>query len=152
MCYNIKHTVKFSLKSPERKEELAMILGIGMDLCRIDRISKAILNSRFLERVYTPAECTRIASASNEKRKGEIAAGLFAAKEAVSKALGTGFTDFGFSDIEILPDPLGRPICTLSGNALKRFGALGGESVFITITHESGMAAASAVIEGETRK
>lgn len=129
-----------------------MILGIGMDLCRIDRISNAISKPRFLERVYTPAERMRIASASLEKRKGEIAAGLFAAKEAVSKALGTGFTDFGFSDIEILPDTLGSPHCILSGNALKRFGALGGESVFITITHESGMAAATAVIEGEMRK
>ena len=129
-----------------------MILGIGMDLCQIDRISKAILKPRFLERVYTPAERTRIASASHEKRKGEIAAGLFAAKEAVSKALGTGFREFGFSDIEILPDTLGRPLCTLSGNALKQLGALGGESVFITITHESGMAAATAVIEGGTRK
>lgn len=129
-----------------------MILGIGMDLCQIDRISKAILKSRFLERVYTPAEQVRIAAASHEKRRGEIAAGLFAAKEAVSKALGTGFTDFGFSDIEILPDALGRPLCTLSGNALKRLVALGGESVFITVTHESGMAAATAVIEGGMRK
>ena len=124
-----------------------MILGIGMDLCRIERIEKAVSNPRFLERVFTPREQARILEAT-EKRRGEIAAGLFALKEAVAKALGTGFSDFGFSDIEAVPDKLGKPVCTLSGNALKHFSDMGAKHIFVTITHESGMAAATAVIEG----
>ena len=124
-----------------------MILGIGMDLCRIDRLEQAVAKPHFLSRVYTPREQARITDAS-EKRRGEIAAGLFAAKEAVSKALGTGISGFGFSDIEIQPNALGKPECTLHGKARERLDAMGGKNIFITITHESGMAAATAVIEG----
>ena len=127
-----------------------MILGIGMDLCRIERIQTAICKPHFLARVYTVREQERILEAS-EKRRGEIAAGLFAVKEAVSKALGTGFTDFGFADIEVLPDPSGKPVCTLSGKASEHLTAMGGETIFVTITHDSGMAAATAIIEGGTR-
>lgn len=130
---------------------MPVILGIGMDLCQIERMEKALARPRFLERIYTPEEQARILSAANEKRRHEIAAGLFACKEAVSKALGTGMSGFGFSDIAVLPDSLGKPVCTLSGKALERFRAVGGESIFVTITHESGMAAATAVIEGGTR-
>lgn len=124
-----------------------MILGLGMDLCWIDRIEKALSKPRFLERAYTPREQARI-SAASDIRRSEIAAGLFAVKEAVAKALGTGFSDFGFSDIESVPDNLGRPVCTLYGNALRHFSEMGGKNIFITITHESGMAAATAIIEG----
>ena len=124
-----------------------MLLGIGMDLCRIDRLDKAVMKPHFLERVYTPREQARILEAS-EKRRGEIAAGLFAAKEAVSKALGTGISGFGFSDIEIMPDALGKPVCALSGKAKERLELIGGKTIFVTITHEDGMAASCAVIEG----
>jgi len=127
---------------------MPVILGIGMDLCKIDRIREAIARPRFLERIYTPGEQARINACNNESRQGEIAAGLFACKEAVSKALGTGFSDFGFSCIEVLPDKSGRPVCTLSGKAYEHFAAMGGKNILVTITHESGMAAATAVIEG----
>lgn len=125
-----------------------MILGLGMDLCPIERIATAIEKRRFFERVYTPREQQRLESLSLEKRRQEAAAGLFAAKEAVAKALGTGFTDFGFADIEILPDALGKPQCQLTGRAETRFKALGGQHVMITITHDGGIAAATAIIEG----
>ena len=122
-----------------------MILGTGIDLCAIDRMARAIGRARFLERVYTPAERLRI-EAATEHRRGEIAAGLFAAKEAVAKALDTGFDDFGPADIEVLPDEKGRPTCTLHNRAaaLARGGRL-----HISITHESGMAAAVAILEGD---
>ena len=126
---------------------MPVILGIGMDLCKIERIQTAIAKPRFLERIYTAREQARILEAG-EHRRGEIASGLFAAKEAVAKALGTGISGFGFADIEIMPDGLGKPVCTLSGKALERFLLLRGKSIFVTITHESGMAAATAVIEG----
>ena len=126
-----------------------MILGVGIDLCRIERAAGAIERPRFLERVYTPAERARIEAAS-DVRRGEIAAGLFAAKEAVSKALGTGIAGFGPADIEITPDAAGCPRCALHGGALDRAMALAGGDGFrlwVSITHEQGMAAATAVVE-----
>lgn len=127
-----------------------MISGIGLDLCAVERMLRAIEGPRFLERVYTPAEAERIRAASGPRR-GEIAAGLFAAKEAVAKALGTGFAGLGPWDIEIAPDAAGRPLCALSGGALKRAEALcqGEPRVWLSITHENGMAAAMAIIESK---
>ena len=130
-----------------------MVLGIGLDLCQIRRIDAAMERPRFLERVYAPAERARISSASGSRR-AEIAAGLFAAKEAVSKSLGTGFSGFGFADIEIVPDAAGRPTCALRGGAKARADALagvGGWRVWLSITHEAGIAAATAILEGGER-
>ena len=120
-----------------------MILGIGLDLCDIRRIEGAIEREQFLKRVYTPREQARITSAAGVRR-GEIAAGLFAAKEAVAKALGTGFDGFFADAVEILPDEKGRPVCTLYRGALERAGDA---RVWVSITHESGMAAATAILE-----
>ena len=125
-----------------------MIAGIGLDLCKIERMRRAIERPRFIDRVYTAAEAGRIRAAS-EIRRGEIAAGLFAAKEAVSKALGTGLVGIGLADIEITPDAAGCPRCALSGKALDRARTLCGEgfAVWVSITHEGGMAAATAILE-----
>ena len=127
-----------------------MIAGIGLDLCEIERMKKAIERAHFVDRVFTAAEAERIRAAS-DIRRGEIAAGLFAAKEAVSKALGTGLAGIGLTDIEITPDAAGCPRCALSGRALDRARALcGGRfTVWVSITHEGGMAAATAILEGE---
>lgn len=128
-----------------------MIRGVGLDLCEIERMGRAIEREHFVDRVFTPAEAERIRAAS-DIRRAEIAAGLFAAKEAVAKALATGFDGFGTADIEIIPDPAGRPICRLHKGALERAEALCGEGrcfVWVSITHEKGMAAATAIIESE---
>ena len=119
-----------------------MIAGIGTDIIEIYRVEKA-LSPAFLKRVYTPREQARITSAAGVRR-GEIAAGMFAAKEAVAKALGTGFDGFFADAVEILPDEKGRPVCTLYKGALERAGDA---RVWVSITHESGMAAATAVME-----
>ncbi len=126
-----------------------MIAGIGLDLCEIGRMKKAIERPHFVDRVFTAAEAERIRAAS-DIRRGEIAAGLFAAKEAVLKALGTGLVGIGLSDIEITPDAAGCPRCVLSGSALERARTLGGGrfNVWVSITHEAGMAAATAILEG----
>lgn len=120
-----------------------MIQGVGTDLCEIARIGRALENERFLLRIYTPAEQARLKSLGPERRI-ECAAGLFAAKEAVSKALGTGFAGFGFSDIEILPDEKGCPRATLSGGAAS---ILNGGTVHVSISHDGGMAMAFAIVE-----
>jgi len=129
-----------------------MIAGIGLDLCEIERMKKAIERPHFVDRVFTAAEAARIRAAS-DIRRSEIAAGLFAAKEAVSKALGTGLAGIGLSDIEIIPDAAGCPRCALSGKALDRARALCGErfTVWVSITHEAGIAAATAILESGMR-
>ena len=75
-----------------------MIYGIGTDLVEIERIKKACMKEAFLVRCFTPREI--------ELFEGNMvkAAGNFAVKEAVSKALGTGFRGFWPSDIEVLRD------------------------------------------------
>lgn len=126
-----------------------MILGIGIDLCEIARMARAIEKPRFVERVYAPSEQARL-SAASDNRRAEIAAGLFAAKEAAAKALGTGIAGFGPADIEISPDESGMPRCALRGGALARAGALAGGKpwrMWVSITHEAGMAAATAILE-----
>ena len=121
-----------------------MILGVGLDLQDVERIERAISKPHFLERIYSEEERAQIA-----KKGAQTAAGYFAAKEAVAKALGTGFAGLGPWDIEIVPDDLGRPRCTLSGGALARAEALCGKGprVWLSITHENGMAAAMAILE-----
>ena len=126
-----------------------MILGIGLDLCDVERMGKAIEREHFVDRVFTAAEGERIRGVP-PTRAAEIAAGLFAAKEAVSKALGTGLAGIGMADIEITPDEAGRPTCALRDKALERARRLSGGALFrvwVSITHEKVMAAATAIIE-----
>ena len=120
-----------------------MIHGVGTDLCRIERIARAMENPRFLERLYTPAEQKRLENLCDE-RKHERTAGMFAAKEAVAKALGTGFVGFGFSDIEILSDEKGKPVVHLYRGAAD---LAKNANIHLSISHDGGMAIAFAVIE-----
>ena len=120
-----------------------MIQGVGTDLCQIGRIARAMENPRFLTRLYTPAERERLENLCAERR-AQRAAGMFAAKEAIAKALGTGFTGFGFADVEILADEKGRPFAALHGGAAE---LAKGATVHLSISHDGGMALAFAVIE-----
>jgi len=125
-----------------------MILGIGLDLVEVARIAGLHQRhgERFLGRVYTQAEldyCLPRAA------RDQHLAGRFAAKEAVFKALGTGWAeDVSWKQIEVLPDKNGAPRAELSGPAAERLAALGGRGVLLSITHAAGCAAATAIIEG----
>lgn len=119
-----------------------MIVGLGVDVVAIDRVARAIERPRFLERVFLPSERERIA-----QKGAQTAAGCFAAKEAVAKALGTGFRGFMIWDIEIVADDLGRPDVRLLGGAKARFLALLADSMHISISHADGVACAVCVIE-----
>jgi holo-[acyl-carrier protein] synthase len=95
-----------------------MALAVGVDLIELDRIQRAVTRhgTRFLARIYTPAEVARYAD-----RLPELAA-RFAAKEAVSKALGVGLNHIssqgiGWQEVEVLPDACGKPLVSLSGRA-----------------------------------
>lgn len=119
-----------------------MILGIGVDLTELSRIEKACKTRAFSIRIYTEAE--------REQAQGRVSffAGRFAAKEAVAKALGTGFSGVFPQEIETLSDEHGRPCVTLYGGAAKRAEELGVRRVHLSITHAGGVAVATAVLEG----
>ena len=120
-----------------------MIIGIGCDLIDIQRIESAMQRPRFLDRLYTEPERARIA-----ERGADTAAGLFAAKEAASKALGTGFRGFFACDIEVIWDELGKPRVNLHGGAKAQFEQIGGKSIHLSISHAAGFAQAFVVVEG----
>lgn len=100
-----------------------------------------------MSRIYTPEEMRHCQS----KAKGmmESLAARFAAKEAVSKALGTGIWQRGvrFTDIEIVMEQDGRPTVSLSRGAHQVFLELGGQSISVSMTHDGDMAMAVCVIE-----
>lgn len=116
--------------------------GIGCDLCSIERMERCLKNPRFVQRVFTLAEQAEIA-----RRGAATAAGLWAAKEACAKALGSGFVGFGPAQIEVLKDELGAPALRLSGGAQQRMSALRATSARLSISHESGLALAFCVLE-----
>ena len=121
--------------------------GLGMDLCQVARIEKAIAdNERFLQRWYTPEEQAYILSRGNVG--AESAAGMFAAKEAFLKAVGTGFgRGIAMTDISVAHDETGAPRYVLTGGAQQKMLALGAQQAWLSISHEDGMAAAVCVIE-----
>ena len=117
------------------------IYGIGTDIIEISRIEKAINQTAlFKKKVYTEKEIEHI-----EKKKNPYAsyAGRFAAKEAVSKAFGTGVYGFSLSDIEILNDELGKPYVTLY-NAIKEKAQ--GLMIQISISHSREYAVSTVII------
>ena len=123
------------------------VIGIGTDLCRIDRIEKAIEKEHFYTRVFSEEE--RAYLQTKGKQKGASAAAMFAAKEAVAKALGTGFAKgVGVAMIEVTHDELGAPGVLLHEGAKERLAAIGGKRVLLSLTHEGDMAMAFAVIVG----
>lgn len=131
-----------------------MIYGIGHDILEIGRMARLLggnQGERFLQRILTPAEL-KIARARGPKL-AEFAAGRFAAKEAVVKALGCGIGRIvGFEDIEILPDARGKPGVQLSDKAWNRLNLPGGNAynIHLSITHQPAMASAFAVVERTT--
>lgn len=120
-----------------------MIVGIGLDITEIHRIEQAFLRREtFAARVLTSAE-RDIFEGLKGSRQIEFLAGRYAAKEAFSKAYGTGIGKLGFHDLEILPNTKGKPIVTKSpfdGN------------VFLSITHTDAVAAAQIILEKNTCK
>lgn len=92
-----------------------MVIGIGIDIIEIERIKESIekFGDRFLNKVFTENE---IAYCINKGNKYQHFAARFAAKEAVSKALATGWNkDFNWKSVEILNEPSGLPNVTLKG-------------------------------------
>jgi holo-[acyl-carrier protein] synthase len=120
------------------------ILGHGLDLVECARIAQVLQDhgQRFLDRVLTRAERER---AKQFKNPTPFIAGRWAAKEAILKMIGTGWRGgIAWTDMEILPDALGRPVVTLSGETARLAGQLGIRRILLSITHTEHHAAASA--------
>ena len=93
------------------------ILGIGVDIVEKNRIKKSLTNKLFIKRIFTDSE---ILLAKNKKDKISFYSNRFAAKEAFSKSIGTGFREnLNFSDLSIKNDKLGKPIFVIT-NKIKR--------------------------------
>ncbi|KHD37737.1 4'-phosphopantetheinyl transferase [Clostridium acetobutylicum] len=122
-----------------------MIKGVGVDIIEINRVKNAIdRNYKFIEKLFSRRE---IAYIKAEKTKAQYIAGRFSAKEAVSKALGTGFRGFSFKNIEIHKDDLGKPIVVLNGGARAIAESYGKYQVQLSISHDREKAIAYAVLE-----
>lgn len=128
-----------------------MIIGIGSDLIDIRRIEAAIARhgDRFIQRIFTTEEQAKAAKRANPI---PTYAKRFAAKEACSKALGTGFNNgVYFRDIGVVNLPSGAPTLKLAGGALKHLQTLTPKGmaahIHLTITDEKEMAQALVVIE-----
>jgi holo-[acyl-carrier protein] synthase len=119
-------------------------LAVGVDLIEISRIARAVerWGQRFLERIYTPREIARCRG-----RIPELAV-RFAAKEAVSKALGVGIWWRGgiaWQEAEVRSDPLGKPEIVLYGRARARAAELGLEHWAVSLSHSDHQAVAMVV-------
>jgi len=121
-----------------------MVKGIGVDIIEIGRIRKSIVESGdlFLEKVFTPREIAYCQARANIYQHY---AARFAAKEAVSKALSTGWAgEFRWKDVEVMNDPSGQPRIAFSG---KLGETLTGVSVFVSLSHSESHVVAMVVIE-----
>ena len=125
-----------------------MILEIGVDLVEVERIKSISLKwgDRFEKRVFTPRE---INYCNSKKSRYQSLASRFAAKEAVFKALGTGWR-FGlrWQDVEVVNDSLGKPNIILSGEAQQRAELMGAKKVMVSLSHTKKYAVAYVVLIG----
>jgi holo-[acyl-carrier protein] synthase len=112
---------------PDRSGEIA----VGVDIIEIDRIRRVLddFGDRFLNKVYTERERERY-----RHRISELAA-RFAAKEATSKALGTGIRGIRWKEMEVLPNRRGKPVLILHGEAAARARLLGLTDFSVSLTH-----------------
>ena len=124
-----------------------MIIATGIDLMEIARLEASLSkeSTRFRDRVFTPAE---IAYCESRASRFASYAARFAAKEAVMKALGTGWAGgVGWHDIEITNDEAGAPSVRLSGIALERFQNLGARRIHLSLSHARDLAIAQVIFE-----
>ena len=124
-----------------------MIYGIGTDIVEINRIRKILAKHKesFLIRIFTDNE---LKEGKSRKNSAAYFAGRWAAKEAFSKALGTGIGEkCSWTDIEINNKKLGNPVCNISGSAEKTAGQIGVEKIHVSISHEQEYACSTIILE-----
>ena len=125
-----------------------MILGTGIDIIEVARIAASFekFGERFVNRVLLPDE---IAYCLRHKNPAPFLAVRFAAKEAISKAFGTGIgAQLGWRDMEIRRKESGEPYVLLHGQGAELFAARGARRLIVSLTHTEYYAAATAILEG----
>jgi len=125
------------------------VLGVGTDITECLRIARMIERhgELFIDRVFTPAE---VEYCSSRKAATQHYAGRWAAKEAVLKAMGTGWVrGISWRDLEILNDPSGRPTVRISGGSADRCREKGIRQILVSISHCRTHAVAFATALGE---
>lgn len=124
-----------------------MIKGVGVDIIEIVRIQHTIEESgeRFLDRIFTPQE---IAYCKSKQDMYQHFAARFAAKEAMSKALSTGWVEtFRWKDVEVMNDRSGQPRITVHGKLKESLAA---SSILVTMSHSESHAVAMVLIEEQS--
>ena len=123
-----------------------MIVGVGVDIVEVSRLDRSVKRwgAKFAQRFFSEREVKMF---SNRMEEPGLLARQFAAKEAVSKALGTGMKRIGFRDITVTRNEAGAPLVELSGNAATRAAAMGVENIHISMSDERDYAIAYAVAE-----
>jgi holo-[acyl-carrier protein] synthase len=122
-----------------------MIVGIGIDVCSIARMGKALERhgDRFFHRICGPEE----RKDAGRRDLSTFLAGRFATKEAFAKAL-AGAPGVGWHEVRVRREPSGRPVLELSGQALESAREAGASRWHVSISHDAGVAAAVVVLEG----
>ena len=124
-----------------------MILGLGIDIIEVARIAASFekFGEKFLKRILLPEE---IAYCLTHRKPAPFIAARFAAKEAISKAFGTGITaQLGWQDMEIKRKESGEPYVVLHGNGQKLFESRGAARLLISLSHTENYGAATAILE-----
>jgi holo-[acyl-carrier protein] synthase len=123
-----------------------MIKGIGTDIVSVTRMSRVLERTpNFRDKVFTSAE---IAYCESKADPAQSFAACFAAKEAVMKAFGTGWTeDVNWQGISLDHDPAGKPIVILCGNTLQTYEKYNCTAIHISVSHEKEHAIALAILE-----
>ena len=122
------------------------IIGIGHDLIEVSRIESVLSRwgDRFRNRVFTPKE---LAYCESKRNRSQRLASRFAAKEAVFKALGTGWQrGVGWTEIEVANDDLGKPYIILSGRTKELSRQLGVRNIFVSMTNTENYGAAQVIL------
>ena len=125
-----------------------MILGVGIDIIEVARIAASYekFGERFVNRILLPDE---IAYCQSYKQPAPFLAARFAAKEAISKAFGTGIgAQLGWQDMEIRRKESGEPFVVLHGKGKKLFKSRKAKRLLVSLSHTQNYAAVTAVLEG----
>ena len=128
-----------------------MIIGVGTDLVSIDRITRVLARhpDRFADRILSEAERARFDAYEVGPGRNAYVAKQFAAKEAVSKALGTGMREgVQFNRIEVLRNGAGQPSVKLLREALMKAASLGVQRWHLSLSDEAGFVVSVAIAEG----
>jgi len=121
-----------------------MIVGMGIDVCSIERMRRALERhgDRFFSRICTEAERADLTG----RDIATALAGRFAAKEAFAKAL-DGARGVGWHEVEVRRAASGRPSLELKGNAMTMVSTFGADAWHVSITHDAGVAVAVVILE-----